>query len=46
VTWEWVAFLAVAAFWGLGMQAIHSWKEVRMIQRMTDEMLRDQVGQK
>lgn len=40
MTWEWIAFVAIAALWTLGLQLIYAWKEVRMIQRMPDDQLR------
>ena len=43
MTWQWVSVLAVIAFWSVCAQALHSWKEVRMIQAMPEDTLREQV---
>jgi hypothetical protein len=41
MTWQWIVFVAIIAIYAIGVQAIHSWKEVRMIQQMPDDMLRE-----
>lgn len=43
MTWQWVTFTAIVAVWAIAIQFIHSWKEVRMVQRMPDELLRQQA---
>jgi|KBSSwiStaDraftv2_1062776.scaffolds.fasta_scaffold843320_4 hypothetical protein len=43
MSWQWVVFVAVVALWTLGLQTVHSWKEVRMMQRMPDEVLKQSV---
>lgn len=41
MTWEWIVFVAIAAAWSIAQYLIHAWKEVRMIQAMPEDMLRE-----
>lgn len=31
MTWEWVALIAIAAVWTLGLQLIHTWNQHQQI---------------
>jgi hypothetical protein len=41
VTWQWIVLVLVVAIYALCVQAIHAWKEVRMIQQMPPDVLKD-----
>ncbi len=41
MTWDWLVLIGIVAFWTLGMQAIHSWKEVRMMQNGPEDTIKE-----